>query len=548
VAVSSSSFLPSHTLSPPPTGHGSYGAVWKAKDRSNGQFVAIKMIPLTNDDEISSIQKEIDMLRDCSHPNIVQYHGSWKANNDSLWIVMEYCAGGSVADIMFTCDCTLPESVIAYIASETLAGLAYLHSVSKVHRDIKCGNILLTETGAVKLADFGVAAQLTNTMSKRNTFIGTPHWMAPEVIQLSQYDGKVDVWALGISCIEMAERFPPRWRVNPNRVIFQIVKDPSPKLTEKEMWSLAFQDFIAQCLLKDPKIRPATPLLQQHKFVARDRTWATKELLPMIAKSRAKLAEISVTQPLLSQTEEEQYYSWRGPTGTIARPQDTVLARHADTPSSSQYASPALQSSGTVVMRSPIDSSGYNMGSVVSHSTGELPSGTMVMRKDGQPSSSGFVQPSPDYMAAVNAVQGGPTELETVARAPPKSDIDRMIEKIHTIYSGGGVVPLPFIQAADIAPASIITGEQNAQSIVDTALKGLVAQEANQSDTQIGEAGLEQARESPVLQNIALSYSLHNKLSNEVAASQDNVPPRVRDILATKADDLSDTLRTILCL
>ena len=233
----------------PCAGRGSYGAVYKARVLDTGAIVAVKIIPLTEQDEISSIQKEIGMLRDCQHPNVVNYFGSWRTP-DSLWIVMEYCAGGSVSDIMHACDATLDEDVIAFVCAETLAGLAYLHAVGKVHRDIKCGNILLTEGGEVKLADFGVAAQLTNTMSKRNTFIGTPHWMAPEVIQASHYDGKVDVWALGVSAIEMAERFPPRWKVNPNRVIFMVVKDPPPALADKERWSLTFQDYVAQCLHK----------------------------------------------------------------------------------------------------------------------------------------------------------------------------------------------------------------------------------------------------------------------------------------------------------
>ncbi|KAH9329587.1 hypothetical protein KI387_001695, partial [Taxus chinensis] len=135
-------------------------------------------------------------------------------------------------------------------------GLSYLHSIFKVHRDIKGGNILLTEQGEVKLGDFGVAAQLTRTMSKRNTFIGTPHWMAPEVIQESRYDGKVDVWALGVSAIEMAEGLPPRSNVHPMRVLFMISSEPAPMLEDKEKWSLVFHDFVAKCLTKEPRIRP----------------------------------------------------------------------------------------------------------------------------------------------------------------------------------------------------------------------------------------------------------------------------------------------------
>ncbi|ONM09458.1 Protein kinase superfamily protein [Zea mays] len=186
-------------------GKGSYGAVYKARDLRTQELVAVKIISLTEGEEgYEDIRGEIEMLQQCSHPNVVRYFGSYQGE-EYLWIIMEYCGGGSVADLIGITEEPLDESQIAYICREALKGLAYLHSIFKVHRDIKGGNILLTEQGEVKLGDFGVAAQLTRTMSKRNTFIGTPHWMAPEVIQESRYDGKVDVWALGVSAIEMAE-------------------------------------------------------------------------------------------------------------------------------------------------------------------------------------------------------------------------------------------------------------------------------------------------------------------------------------------------------
>ena len=190
-------------------GKGSYGAVYKARHRPSGTIVAVKVIPLSGEDEegLEDIRREIAVLRECVHPNVVRYFGSFMGT-EYLWIVMEHCGGGSVRDILSASNRPLREAQIAYLCGETLKGLVYLHSIFKVHRDIKCSNILLTESGGVKLADFGVAAQLTRTMSKRNTFIGTPHWMAPEVIQESRYDGKVDVWALGISAIEMAEVQP----------------------------------------------------------------------------------------------------------------------------------------------------------------------------------------------------------------------------------------------------------------------------------------------------------------------------------------------------
>jgi len=172
-------------------GKGSYGAVYKARDLRTSELVAVKVISLAEGEEgYEEIRGEIEMLQQCNHPNVVRYLGSFQGE-DYLWIVMEYCGGGSVADLMNITDEALEEPQIAYVCREALKGLAYLHSIFKVHRDIKGGNILLTEQGEVKLGDFGVAAQLTRTMSKRNTFIGTPHWMAPEVIQESRYDGKV---------------------------------------------------------------------------------------------------------------------------------------------------------------------------------------------------------------------------------------------------------------------------------------------------------------------------------------------------------------------
>lgn len=201
-------------------GKGSYGAVYKARDLKTSELVAIKVISLSEGEEgYEDICGEIEMLQHCNHPNVVRYLGSYQAE-EYLWIVMEYCGGGSVADLLLATEEPLEERQIAYICGEALKGLAYLHQIFKVHRDIKGGNILLTEQGEVKLGDFGVAAQLTRTLSKRNTSIGTPHWMAPEVIQGTRYDGKVDVWSLGISAIEMAEGLPPRYNVHPLRVSF----------------------------------------------------------------------------------------------------------------------------------------------------------------------------------------------------------------------------------------------------------------------------------------------------------------------------------------
>ena len=277
-------------------GKGSYGAVYKARHRPSGTIVAVKVIPLSGEDEegLEDIRREIAVLQECVHPNVVRYFGSFMGN-EYLWIVMEHCGGGSVRDILSASNRPLREAQIAYLCGETLKGLVYLHSIFKVHRDIKCSNILLTESGGVKLADFGVAAQLTRTMSKRNTFIGTPHWMAPEVIQESRYDGKVDVWALGISAIEMAEIQPPRHDVHPMRVIFMITREPSPRLAShearrefegnNEAWSAAFHDFINQCLRKETSRRPTATELLPHRFL-QSSAGSGASLVPMITQAK----------------------------------------------------------------------------------------------------------------------------------------------------------------------------------------------------------------------------------------------------------------------
>eukprot|EP01097_Dermamoeba_algensis_P010255 TRINITY_DN7496_c0_g1_i1.p1 TRINITY_DN7496_c0_g1~~TRINITY_DN7496_c0_g1_i1.p1 ORF type:complete len:505 (-),score=80.43 TRINITY_DN7496_c0_g1_i1:141-1655(-) len=249
-------------------GKGSFGSVYKAINNKTGNVVALKLISLDADEALEDVRKEIQILAECNHPNIVSYYGSY-FKDDNLWIAMEYCGGGSVSDILQVLESPFNEAQIALIIREALKGLKYLHSIHKIHRDIKGGNILLTETGEVKLADFGVSAQLFSTFSKRNTFVGTPYWMAPEVMQESSYDGKADVWSLGITAIEMAEIVPPNSDVHPMRIIFLLPREPPPKLTDKKGWSPAFHEFLARCLIKDPKLRPSAEKLLEDKFVSK---------------------------------------------------------------------------------------------------------------------------------------------------------------------------------------------------------------------------------------------------------------------------------------
>ncbi|KAJ3430888.1 sterile20-like kinase isoform b-related [Anaeramoeba flamelloides] len=237
-------------------GKGSYGSVYKAEEISTKELCAVKLIALSEAEDIEEIIPEISSLKKCKHTNIIRYIETYY-KDDYLWIVMEYCGGGSVSDICEILDHGLNEGQISAICYGTICGLEYFHKNRSIHRDIKGGNILLTEKGEVKLADFGVATHLTKTISKRNTFIGSPYWMAPEVIQNYQnYDSKADIWSLGITAIELAEIYPPRHKIHPMRVIFVITQKDSPKLKNPKKYSKEFNDFITLCLQKDFENRP----------------------------------------------------------------------------------------------------------------------------------------------------------------------------------------------------------------------------------------------------------------------------------------------------
>ncbi|XP_035531394.1 mitogen-activated protein kinase kinase kinase kinase 2 isoform X2 [Morone saxatilis] len=251
-------------------GCGTYGDVFKARNIRTSELAAIKIVKLDPGDDITSIQQEITMMKECKHKNIVAYFGSYHRNT-KLWICMEYCGGGSLQD-MYHVTGPLKEKQIAYVCRETLQGLYHLHETGKMHRDIKGANILLTERGDVKLADFGVAAEISASVAKRKSFIGTPYWMAPEVAAVEKkggYNHLCDIWAVGITAIELAELQPPMFDLHPMRALMLMSKSnfQPPRLKDKTKWSAGFQSFVKMALIKNPRKRPSAETLLQHPFV-----------------------------------------------------------------------------------------------------------------------------------------------------------------------------------------------------------------------------------------------------------------------------------------
>uniref|UniRef100_A0A673J790 non-specific serine/threonine protein kinase n=1 Tax=Sinocyclocheilus rhinocerous TaxID=307959 RepID=A0A673J790_9TELE len=238
-------------------GSGTYGDVFKARNIRSSEMAAIKIVKLDPGDDITSIQQEITMMKECKHKNIVAYYGTYHRYG----IVCALPVTGS-----------LKEKQIAYICRETLQGLNHLHETGKIHRDIKGANILLTDRGDVKLADFGVAAEISASVAKRKSFIGTPYWMAPEVAAVEKkggYNHLCDIWAVGITAIELAELQPPMFDLHPMRALMLMSKSSfqPPKLKDKSKWSAGFHNFVKMCLIKSPRKRPTAETLLQHPFV-----------------------------------------------------------------------------------------------------------------------------------------------------------------------------------------------------------------------------------------------------------------------------------------
>ncbi|PON79712.1 Serine/threonine protein kinase [Parasponia andersonii] len=610
--MSSSSIPESVTREDPTTkyellnelGKGSYGAVYKARDLKTSELVAIKVISLSEGEEgYEEIRGEIEMLQQCSHPNVVRYLGSYQGE-EYLWIVMEYCGGGSVADLMNVTEEPLEESQIAYICREALKGLAYLHSIFKVHRDIKGGNILLTEQGDVKLGDFGVAAQLTRTMSKRNTFIGTPHWMAPEVIQESRYDGKVDVWALGVSAIEMAEGLPPRSAVHPMRVLFMISIEPAPMLEDKEKWSLVFHDFVAKCLTKEPRLRPTASEMLKHKFIEKCK-YGSSAMLPKIEEARKVRASMALEVQNLAPVVPVD--------STLVVPK--VNDEYGDTvPSRPQnlglQVANEVATSGTLSKWQMLDG-GEWAGEVIVHGGDEIGETTSISQVSNAKGPSAALGLESRYVSALgvesdmhrvqttgtvaennnlvgdsNSTQkmqssspsllgytGQDVKMQSTSQAQVESGYNMstrtlkaetvgrkafaLQDKLFSIYAAGNTVPIPFLRATDISPIALLSDNvlggmqhDNGGTIAVEALQELFTGDGQSKKGRRGQNEMplppsicQRLTSSSTLMNLAQALAYHKTCYEDMPLQELQATQEQQTI-----QNLCDTLRTILRL
>uniref|UniRef100_A0AAQ6IGR5 non-specific serine/threonine protein kinase n=1 Tax=Anabas testudineus TaxID=64144 RepID=A0AAQ6IGR5_ANATE len=300
-------------------GKGTYGKVYKVLNKTDGSKAAVKILdPIHDIDE--EIEAEYNILKALSdHSNVVKFYGMYYKKDvkcgDQLWLVLELCNGGSVTDLakgMLRRGDRMDEAIIAYILHEALMGLQHLHINKTIHRDVKGNNILLTTQGGIKLVDFGVSAQLTNTRLRRNTSVGTPFWMAPEVIACEQqldstYDARCDVWSLGITAIELGDGDPPLSDLHPMRALFKIPRNPPPTLLQPELWSDDFNDFICKCLIKDFELRPNVLDLLQHVFikqiVGRER---------ILQKQLIELIDLNQQIGIIEKTRHERIHTKKG--------------------------------------------------------------------------------------------------------------------------------------------------------------------------------------------------------------------------------------------
>ncbi|XP_041820531.1 STE20-like kinase b [Chelmon rostratus] len=308
-------------------GDGAFGKVFKAQNKQTGILAAAKVIDTKTEEELEDYMVEIDILASCDHQNIVKLLDAFYYES-KLWILIEFCAGGAVDAVMLELERPLTEPQIRVVCKQTLQALVYLHDNNIIHRDLKAGNILLTLDGDVKLADFGVSAKNTKTLQRRDSFIGTPYWMAPEVVMCETskdrpYDYKADIWSLGVTLIELAQIEPPNHEMNPMRVLLKIAKSDPPTLMQPSRWSPEFSDFLRRCLDKHVDSRWSPTQLLQHSFVSS--VADNKPLRELIAEAKAE-----VTEEIEEHKEEEEEEETEAHLGHKRAPSDVSVASSED--------------------------------------------------------------------------------------------------------------------------------------------------------------------------------------------------------------------------
>ncbi|XP_022080772.1 STE20-like serine/threonine-protein kinase isoform X1 [Acanthaster planci] len=338
-------------------GDGAFGKVYKAKNRHSGVLAAAKVIEIKDQEELDDFLVEIQILSECKHQYIVGMIETYLYGN-KLWMLIEFCEGGALDDIMLELEKGLTESQIQVVCKQMLEALDYLHSKKVIHRDLKAGNILLTMTGDIRLADFGVSARNTKTKQKRDSFIGTPYWMAPEVVicetlKDNPYDYKADIWSLGITLIELAQQEPPYHDLHPMRVLIKIPKADPPTLLAPSRWSKNFSKFIKLCLDKNPETRPTATELSKHPWLAE--VLDNKPIRDLLCEAKAE-----VTEEIFELPEDQIPIERRSSIGADSTDSEDILASLGTptTPSSSNNISTLSMSNSeptTPVKKSPVE-------------------------------------------------------------------------------------------------------------------------------------------------------------------------------------------------
>ncbi|KAN0052971.1 hypothetical protein ACTA71_012452 [Dictyostelium dimigraforme] len=371
-------------------GEGSFGSVYRAVHKSSNTSIAIKEFEIFEANDVEPISKEIQILKKCNNPYVVSYFGSIMLK-DKYWILMDYCSLSSFNDIMQSIGKTLKEKEIASILQQSLLGLVYLHSKQIIHRDIKSANILLDETGQVKIADFGVSQQIQSTFAK-GSIAGTPYWMAPEILNQTNYNNKIDVWSLGIVAIELADGEPPLSDVNPMRAMYMIGRRPPPTFKDPKKWSPEFVSFVDKCLTKDINERWSPSQLLEHPFIKNSKPDALKELTQMAIKLKSKKRKS--TGPSVSPKQQPQ------PTTDNNKPPflSKLLNNNNNSSSNNDIGE---TTSGSVIYKPNVFSGSIDTGSVVIHNTITSDSGSVVLNSNTVINRSKPLPPPPSYESVI---------------------------------------------------------------------------------------------------------------------------------------------------